>query len=76
MGGETATKSYPYQVSMESPSLIGFGGAVWSWQHFCGGSIISNRHVLTAGLVFDQFFFQLFVYALEAQEASHPTLLI
>lgn len=53
VGGKKATKSYPYQVSLETPSII-FGDTVYSWSHICGGSIISTQHILSAGL-FDVF---------------------
>lgn len=49
VGGNKATEPYPYQVSLELPSLLGPEGIVYTWHHYCGGSIISNRHVLTAG---------------------------
>lgn len=52
VGGEDATRPYAYQVSLERPTIYGPGGVVYSWGHFCGGSIVSNRHVLTAGFYF------------------------
>lgn len=48
LGGQTAKKSYPYQVSLEDPQGEWFG-FVSSWHHYCGGSIITAQHVLTAG---------------------------
>ncbi|XP_049947645.1 trypsin-like [Schistocerca serialis cubense] len=45
VGGRNATiQEFPYQVSLQRKYAIGDGGS-----HFCGGSIIDARHVLTAG---------------------------
>ena len=40
-GRNTTIEELPYQVSMEE-----------NGEHFCGGSIITPRHVLTAGHCF------------------------
>lgn len=45
VGGGNATKPYPYQVSLQSPKKH----TTDQYDHFCGGSIITTRHVLTAG---------------------------
>lgn len=46
VGGEPVEhcKNYPYQVSLQRKSLMTGG-----YSHFCGGSILSSKHVLTAG---------------------------
>ncbi|XP_068155168.1 chymotrypsin-2 [Drosophila tropicalis] len=40
-GGQSVNETVPYQVSMQ---IFRRG----RWQHFCGGSIVSPQHVLTA----------------------------
>ncbi|KAJ6644536.1 Chymotrypsin-1 [Pseudolycoriella hygida] len=47
VGGHDATKSYPYQVSVEV-ALLSLLDFVLLWTHICGGSIISEQHILTA----------------------------
>lgn len=49
LGGKNATLPYPYQVSIGTPASVGPDGIVCSWRHNCGGSIITDRHILTAG---------------------------
>ncbi|XP_047106726.1 trypsin-1-like [Schistocerca piceifrons] len=45
IGGRNASiLEFPYQVSLQRKYILGNGGS-----HFCGGSIIDARHMLTAG---------------------------
>lgn len=51
VGGETAKKSYPYQVAIEYVQPLKFYKIVISnYTQFCGGSIINNDTILTAGV--------------------------
>ena len=53
INGEDAVRgSYPYQVSLQ----FGLG----SWQHTCGGSILSNKAILTAAHCVDSYPFTFF----------------
>lgn len=52
MGGERADEIYPYQISLQvKPAFYLFFIPTTSpdgWTHNCGGSIVTERHVVTA----------------------------
>ncbi|XP_037049223.1 chymotrypsin-2-like [Bradysia coprophila] len=51
-GGQPATKPYPYQVSLQVNATVygrkDMANTFNDWGHWCGGSIITNRVVVTA----------------------------
>lgn len=50
VGGTNATKPYPYQVSLQTLLVYQTpNGKIKQFSHVCGGSIITKRHILTAG---------------------------
>lgn len=48
VGGKDATRPYAYQVSLQGTY---WNGEAYAWYHFCGGSIITERHILSAGFI-------------------------
>lgn len=56
MGGEKAPAgAHPYQVSLQVkvPSLFTTIMSQTRWEHYCGGSIVSVQHILTAAHCLD-----------------------
>jgi secreted trypsin-like serine protease len=52
VGGETSPVNYPYQVSLQMESRGGAGFFFFqqrsNYSHFCGGSILNAKYIVTA----------------------------